>query len=61
MIIMKVHIGVKGFVTDRNNNPIEGASITVIDNEKVMKTAADGDYWRLLLPGTYKITADANG
>jgi len=57
----QVHKGVKGFVKDSEGTPIPGAAIHVDDRRKEVLTAKDGDYWRLLLPGGYKVTAAAQG
>ena len=58
---MQVHKGVAGVVKDESGKPIKGANIYVKNKRKVLKTAEDGDYWRLLLPGDYEITASASG
>lgn len=55
----KVHRGLKGFVLDENNQPIVGATITIGNLAHVVRTAKDGDYWRLLTPGLYQVTASA--
>ncbi|XP_062501412.1 carboxypeptidase D-like [Corticium candelabrum] len=57
----EVHNGIKGFVMDRNGNPLSKATISVGDRNHDVLTAASGDYWRLLIPGTYKITAAKAG
>lgn len=57
----QVHKGVKGFVKDSDGSPIRGAAIHVDSRRKEVFTAKDGDYWRLLLPGGYKVTAHAAG
>ena len=57
----QVHKGVIGMVKDELGRPIKGARISVKNRRKFVKTANDGDYWRLLLPGEYEITASANG
>jgi len=53
--------GVKGIVTNSSGTPI-AATITVEGNSKLEHTdLPTGDYHRLLLPGTYQITASADG
>lgn len=59
--IKQVHDGVAGFVRDSNGNPIEGAVIEVSGRDHPVKSVQDGDYWRLLVPGTYSLTVSANG
>lgn len=56
-----VHRGVRGLVTDSGGNPLS-AQISVSGNAKVLRAdPAVGDYHRLLLPGTYTLTASATG
>jgi carboxypeptidase D len=56
----EVHQGVKGFVRDTCGNPIANATIMVAKRKHVL-SAADGDYWRLLVPGKYKVAATKAG
>lgn len=57
----EVHRGVKGFVSDSAGNGISGVSISVDGRNWDALSAADGDYWRLLVDGEYVLTASANG
>jgi carboxypeptidase D len=57
----QVHHGLKGFVLDTNGFPISNASIAVAGFEgKSVQSYISGDYWRLLLPGEYHVTASAS-
>ncbi|VVC30035.1 Peptidase M14, carboxypeptidase A,Carboxypeptidase-like, regulatory domain [Cinara cedri] len=56
-----VHMGIKGLVQDENNNPIPGAVIHILGINHTVKTTHRGEYWRLLLPGIYTISAHAPG
>lgn len=58
----RIHIGVKGLVKDINGYPISDAHIIVHGPQpKVVMTSSRGEYWRLLMPGTYLIQAKAYG
>ena len=59
--IKQVHNGVSGFVKTSASDPIAGAVIGVSGRDHNVMSATDGDYWRLLVPGTYTITASADG
>eukprot|EP00795_Rhopilema_esculentum_P016033 gene16033-7377_t len=56
-----VHMGVKGMVKFANGTVIPNAAIQVSGHKHVIKSTQYGDYFRLLLPGTYKITCTGDG
>jgi len=57
----QVHIGVRGVVLSNTGTPL-AAIITVQGNaHRIYTDPAFGDFYRLLLPGTYTITASAPG
>lgn len=60
--MQQVHTGIKGLVTDVNGLPIEKAELHVEQLEqKWMLTTARGEFWRLLMPGTYNVYVMAFG
>ncbi|XP_068609461.1 adipocyte enhancer-binding protein 1 [Brachionichthys hirsutus] len=57
----QVNRGIKGVVKDVEGNPLANATVSVEGIRHDVKTAAGGDYWRLLNPGEYRVTAKAEG
>ncbi|KAK1333551.1 hypothetical protein QTO34_005936 [Cnephaeus nilssonii] len=57
----QVHQGIKGMVLDENNNYLPKAVISVSGINHDVTSGDHGDYFRLLLPGTYTVTATAPG
>ncbi|XP_075389569.1 carboxypeptidase N catalytic chain [Tenrec ecaudatus] len=57
----QVHQGIKGMVLDDNDNNLAGAVISVSGINHDVTSGEDGDYFRLLLPGSYIVTATAPG
>ena len=57
----EVHKGIKGFVLDTNGKPVSNATIRVESIAHDVHSASDGDYWRLLIPGIYQVTAFKEG
>ncbi|RDD38072.1 Carboxypeptidase D [Trichoplax sp. H2] len=62
MAYMKsVHMGVKGFIFDQNRVGISNATINVVGRNYSVSSSVAGDYWRLLIQGTYSLTVSAPG
>ncbi|KAE8622096.1 hypothetical protein XENTR_v10005094 [Xenopus tropicalis] len=60
--IKQVHIGIKGFILDATDGRgILNATISVAGINHMVTSYKDGDFWRLLVPGAYKVTASAKG
>ncbi|KAK9518472.1 hypothetical protein VZT92_023778 [Zoarces viviparus] len=58
----QVHRGIKGVVRDKDTEAgITDAIVKVDDIDHHIRSVADGDYWRLLNPGEYRVTASAEG
>lgn len=57
----QAHRGIKGLVRDLAGKGIAGAVVSVEGVNHDVRTAIDGDYWRLLNPGEYVVTARAEG
>lgn len=57
----EAHRGIRGFVMDENGNPIEKASLKVKSRDVGFQTTKYGEFWRILLPGIYKIEVYADG
>lgn len=53
--LAEAHRGVHGFVMDENGNPIEKASLKVKGRDVGFQTTKYGEFWRILLPGIYKL------
>lgn len=59
----QVHLGVKGVVMDSNGNLVQNAVIQVVgrSNLNPFRTDRNGEYYRLLLPGSYTFTVTYPG
>ncbi|XP_066535429.1 probable carboxypeptidase X1 isoform X3 [Hoplias malabaricus] len=58
----QVHRGIKGVIRDKDTKEgIANAIIKVAGLDHDIRSAADGDYWRLLNPGEYKVIVWAEG
>ncbi|PZC81442.1 hypothetical protein B5X24_HaOG212647 [Helicoverpa armigera] len=59
--LAEAHRGAHGFVMDENGNPVERASVKVKGRDVTYHTTKYGEFWRILLPGTYRIDVSAEG
>ncbi|KAG5866493.1 hypothetical protein JTB14_015933 [Gonioctena quinquepunctata] len=57
----QAHKGVSGYITSTIGHAIKDAEILVEGNKHSVKSAKNGDYWRILLPGEYNLTVAARG
>ncbi|XP_048478646.1 carboxypeptidase M isoform X3 [Plutella xylostella] len=59
--LAEAHRGAHGFVMDENGNPVERAAVRVKGRDVVYHTTKYGEFWRILLPGTYRVDVSAEG
>ncbi|XP_072180694.1 carboxypeptidase M-like [Diadema setosum] len=59
--IKQVHRGVKGIVMTEEGTPIASADVTVVGRDVTFRTTVDGEYWRILLPGSYEVQVAKEG
>ncbi|XP_017340385.1 probable carboxypeptidase X1 [Ictalurus punctatus] len=58
----QVHRGIKGVIKDKDTKAgISDAIVKVDDIDHHIRSASEGDYWRLLNPGDYTVTVLAEG
>ncbi|EFO20099.2 hypothetical protein LOAG_08391 [Loa loa] len=50
-----VHRGIRGFVLDQKGYPVQNAVLS-INRGKNITTTNEGEFWRILLPGTYTVS-----
>ena len=56
-MLQSVDGGVKGLVVDEEGTPLAGATVRIRGIDKEIVATERGEYWRLLVPGTYVLTA----
>ncbi|XP_026815455.1 carboxypeptidase M-like isoform X2 [Rhopalosiphum maidis] len=59
--LAEAHRGVHGFVMDEHGNPIEKASLKIKGRDVGFQTTKYGEFWRILLPGVYKLEIYGDG
>lgn len=55
--LQATHLGIKGVISDSNNNPLKDFMISVEGIDKPINATNRGEYWRLLMPGNYQVKA----
>lgn len=58
---LPTEMGVYGFIRSTIGHAVAGAQIYIDNVEHAVRSAEWGDYWKLLLPGRYNITVEAEG
>lgn len=61
--IKQVHLGIKGQILNADGNPIENAQVSIQGRENIyaFETNKWGEYYRLLLPGSYTLKVTVPG
>lgn len=60
-LLTQVHLGVKGIVFSPDRQPISNASVDIVGRSHGHRTTSLGEFWRILLPGTYTLEVKAAG
>lgn len=56
--VSQVHQGVRGVVKDsRTHQPIRTSGLKIVGRDSYFRTTPRGEFWRILLPGTYQLQA----
>lgn len=54
--ISQVHQGVQGVIRDNNTHqPIRTSGLKIEGRDSYFRTSSRGEFWRILLPGTYQL------
>jgi hypothetical protein len=48
-------LGVKGLILNESSQPIPSTQVMIDNRQPVVKVTALGEFWRILLPGTYTL------
>ncbi|CAH1799301.1 unnamed protein product, partial [Owenia fusiformis] len=56
-----IHRGIKGIISDSRGNPVPNARVYIDSRKHPFRSTTQGEYWRILLPGTYNIRVKASG
>ncbi|XP_058443138.1 carboxypeptidase D isoform X2 [Malaya genurostris] len=59
--LAEAHRGVQGFIVDPNGSPIERAQLKIKGRDVGFVTTKYGEFWRILMPGVYKLEVFADG
>uniref|UniRef100_A0A182FIJ0 Peptidase M14 domain-containing protein n=1 Tax=Anopheles albimanus TaxID=7167 RepID=A0A182FIJ0_ANOAL len=59
--LAEVHRGVQGFIVDPTGNPVERAQLKIKGRDIGFTTTKYGEFWRILMPGVYKLEVFADG
>lgn len=54
-------MGVKGIIKTASGSPLKGTVTVTGRDHEVYSDPENGDYYRILLPGTYELKASVNG
>lgn len=53
------HRGIKGIIISKSTGrPIPNATVSILGRQNQVNTTKNGEYWKILLPGVYKLRVD---